>query len=98
VKVYSLRAQPLIPAPILSSMRISGAIATIALLLWSGQAFAQSTVPVSNDEISKETENPVTRQITLPLRYHPDFDQGPFGRMTARFAPNASFEIVCLNR
>ena len=31
---------------------------------------------MSNTELSKETENPVTRQITLPLRYQADFLDG----------------------
>jgi len=38
--------------------------------LWSGQSLAQSVVPFSDtDYLSKETENPVTRRVTLPLRY-----------------------------
>ena len=45
-------------------------------LLWAGQALAQSTTPLSNTEVSKETENPVSRQITLPLRYQADFLDG----------------------
>jgi hypothetical protein len=34
--------------------------------------------PIDKDEISKETENPVTRWITVPLRYEPEFDDGPY--------------------
>jgi hypothetical protein len=45
-------------------------------LLWAGQALAQSTTPLSNTEASKEAENPVSRQITLPLRYQADFLDG----------------------
>jgi hypothetical protein len=45
-------------------------------LLWAGQALAQAAPPLSNDEVSKEAENPVTRQITLPLRYQTDFLDG----------------------
>ena len=43
---------------------------------WADVALAQSLL--SNDEISKEVENPVTRHITLPLRYQADFDDGPY--------------------
>jgi hypothetical protein len=33
-------------------------------------------MPITNDDFSKETENPVTRQITLPMRYQADFLDG----------------------
>lgn len=46
--------------------------------LWSGQAIAQSSGPISDTDLSKETENPVTCQITLPLRYEADFFIGPY--------------------
>ena len=42
----------------------------------TGQALAQVPTPVTNTDFSKETENPVTRQITLPLRYQADFLDG----------------------
>jgi hypothetical protein len=45
-------------------------------LLWAGQALAQATAPLTNNEVSKEAENPVSRQITLPLRYQADFLDG----------------------
>ncbi len=32
----------------------------------------------SNDDLSKEAENPVTLRITLPLRYQADFDDGAY--------------------
>jgi hypothetical protein len=41
--------------------------------LWSSQSLAQSATPLSDTDLSKETENPVTRQITLPLRYEAEF-------------------------
>jgi hypothetical protein len=44
--------------------------------LWVSQALAQVPMPVTNTDFSKETENPVTRQITLPLRYQEDFLDG----------------------
>jgi hypothetical protein len=32
----------------------------IAAAFWSGQAVAQTPMPITNDDFSKETENPVT--------------------------------------
>ena len=46
--------------------------------LCGGQSLAQSPPPVSDTEISKEIENPVTRRITLPLRYEADFLDGAY--------------------
>ena len=48
--------------------------------LWSGQSLAQSEAPVSDTdtELSKEIENPVTRRITLPLRYEADLLDGAY--------------------
>jgi hypothetical protein len=55
---------------------IVGAILPIAALR-SGQSLAQTSAPVNDtDYLSKETENPVTRQTTLPLRYEADFHDG----------------------
>jgi hypothetical protein len=50
--------------------------ALTAAAFWSGQAVAQTPMPITNDDFSKETENPVTRQITLPMRYQADFVDG----------------------
>ena len=46
------------------------------ILLWADEALAQTAAPLNNDEISKEADNPVSRQITLPLRYQADFLDG----------------------
>jgi hypothetical protein len=46
-------------------------------LLSDGSSWAQSGPPLSDTEVSKEIENPFTRQITLPLRYEADFQSGP---------------------
>ena len=52
-------------------------VAALAIAaLWSSQSLAQSASPLSNTELSKETENPVTRLMTLPLRYQADFLDG----------------------
>jgi len=48
----------------------------MAAALWSGQSLSQSATPPSDTELSKEIENPVTRRITLPLRYEADFLDG----------------------
>src|SRR5215813_7749055 len=47
-------------------------------MLWNGQALCQSTMTASDTELSKEIENPVTRRITLALRYEADFLDGPY--------------------
>ena len=52
-------------------------VAALAIAaLWSSQSLAQSASPLNNTELSKETENPVTRLMTLPLRYQADFLDG----------------------
>jgi hypothetical protein len=52
--------------------------AILVATLWGGQSLAQSTTPISNTELSKESENPVSRVITLPLRYEAEFDNGAY--------------------
>jgi hypothetical protein len=47
-------------------------------LLSSAAALAQSAPMMDNTELSKESENPVTRMITLPLRYEAGLDNGPY--------------------
>ena len=50
-------------------MRNRAAISFVTAALWIGQALAQTPAPISNTDLSKDVENPVGRQITLPLRY-----------------------------
>ena len=38
---------------------------------WHSQSLAQSGALIRNNDLSKESENPVTRLIMLPLRYEP---------------------------
>jgi hypothetical protein len=38
----------------------------------------RASPPLSDTELSKESENPVTRMITLPLRYEAEFNDGPY--------------------
>jgi hypothetical protein len=58
-------------------MKLRTALVFAIAALWSGRAFAQSESPVNATNLSKEAENPVTRQITVPLRYEADFLDGP---------------------
>ncbi|MBV8287845.1 MAG: hypothetical protein JOZ35_13085, partial [Hyphomicrobiales bacterium] len=54
------------------------AVVAIAILS-SAPSLAQSAAPAPSDtELSKDIENPVTRQITLPLRYEADFLDGAY--------------------
>ena len=49
--------------------------------LYNGQAEGQTPampIEMSTDDLSKETENPVSRIIILPLRYETDFHDGPY--------------------
>jgi len=62
-----------------------GAALTIVVLR-AGEALGQSAPP-DNTEVSKETENPVSRQITVPLRYQADFSDG------ADYLVKSTFEI-----
>lgn len=43
---------------------------------WHSQSLAQSGALISNSDLSKESENPVTRLIMLPLRYEGEFQDG----------------------
>jgi hypothetical protein len=56
-------------------------------VLWAGQAFAQTPPAPTNDQVSKETENPVSRQISLPLLYQADFLDG------ANHLTKSTFEV-----
>jgi hypothetical protein len=56
---------------------LGGIAGTFMTVSWSDPSVAQS--PESNTELSKESENPVTRRITVPLRYEADFNDGPTG-------------------
>jgi hypothetical protein len=54
-------------------------VAAIALTIIGGsQSVAQPSTFISDIEISKESDNPVTRWVTLPLRYEGEFLDGPY--------------------
>jgi len=59
-------------------MNKRAAVVIIMAALWSGQSLAQTPAPISNTDLSKDVENPVSRQITLPLRYEGDFQDGAY--------------------
>ena len=52
--------------------------AATAVALLGSQAIAQTASLMSNTELSKESDNPVSRVITLPLRYEAEFDNGAY--------------------
>src|SRR5215831_14700501 len=58
--------------------RVAAALAVATLS--ASPSVAQTPAPVSDTdtEVSKEIENPVTRRITLPLRYEADFLDGAY--------------------
>jgi hypothetical protein len=68
-KTHRQKEKEFVRACLTSSQRASAAL---------GPAAAQSTsqASASGDEASKESENPVTRWTTLPLRYEPEFFDG----------------------
>jgi len=57
---------------------------------WGGQALAETPAPISDTELSKDTENPVTRQITVPLRYEADFLDGAYKATKGTAPPSGS--------
>jgi hypothetical protein len=54
-----------------------GVAIAVAIVVQTLVARGQTT-SLSETELSKESENPVTRLITLPLRYEGEFDDGPY--------------------
>src|ERR1700745_1593988 len=53
-------------------------IVVLAETLWPSRALGQSPAPLSNTDVSKEVQNPVTLNITVPLRYEAEFNDGPY--------------------
>jgi len=63
----------------------------------SGHSLAQSVALVSDTELSKEIENPVTHRITGPLRYEADFLDGPYDATKETFSLNQAVVPIRLN-
>lgn len=68
----------------------------VAMIL---QTFAVrgQTASISETELSKESENPVTRLITLPLRYEGEFDDGPYHATKDTFEIDQAIVPFALN-
>jgi hypothetical protein len=54
----------------------------LAVLLWATQARAQPSADETNEDYEKQSENPVTRFYTLPLRYKASFENGYYNVTT----------------
>lgn len=54
-------------------------------VLYTGQALARSAIPMSNTDLAKEVENPLTLVTTLPLRYEPEFNDTADGTTKATY-------------
>jgi hypothetical protein len=74
-----------------AAMRLEKLRSTIAILAWVPcliglaslwEANAQSTSGLTPSDYERESENPVTRFYTLPLRYKASFDDGFYGGTT----------------
>jgi hypothetical protein len=72
-------------------------LAPALAVLCSGQCLAQSATQASDTTLSKDTENPVTRQITLPLRYEADFNEGAYDATKDMFSINQAVVPFRLN-
>jgi hypothetical protein len=72
-------------------------VVAAAAAVWSGQCVAQSATPISVTDLSKATENPVARQITLPLRYEADFNDGAYEATKDTFEIDQAVVPVRLN-
>jgi hypothetical protein len=68
-------------------------LAVTVAIFSADAALAQS----NDDDISKEVENPVTRQITLPLRYQADFEDGAYRATKESFILNYAIVPFALN-
>ena len=68
----------------LSDQRL-GALVLVIVSLWGGRAVAQSADVSSDAELSKDSVNPVTRHITVPLRYQAEFQDGPYKATKSTF-------------
>jgi hypothetical protein len=78
------------------------ATTVVATLLTADLACAQTPAAASfaqetDDELSKDTENPVTLRITLPLRYEADFDNGAYRDTKDSFLINQAVVPFLLN-
>jgi hypothetical protein len=68
-----------------------------AAMPWAEQAVAQPAPALSNTEIAKEAVNPVTLNVTVPLRYEADFNDGPYQATKSTFAIDQAVLAFVLN-
>jgi len=80
-----------------SSRRIATRLIGLALLLWVTRASAQSAADETNEEYEKESENPVTRFYTLPLRYKASFEDGYYDATTNTLELSNAVVPISLN-
>lgn len=66
-------------------IKIRAAAGFIVLAFCGGQALAQSATPLSNTELAKESQNPLTLVATLPLQYEPEFNDTANGTTKATY-------------
>jgi hypothetical protein len=55
------------------------------------------TTSISETELSKESENPVTRLVTLPIQYQGEFDDGPYQATKDTFEIDQAIVPLALN-
>jgi hypothetical protein len=77
--------------------RIASLLVTLAASLWHTDAVAQSAAGDTDAEIERETENPLTRNYTLPLRYKSSFEDGFYGGTTSTLEINNALTPVPLS-
>ena len=77
--------------------RLRLATALPLLIIAGHRSMAQSEIALSNTDVSKESENPVTRWITLPLRYEAGFLDGPYKATKDTFEINQAIVPFQLN-
>jgi hypothetical protein len=80
-----------------SSCRTDPRLIGLAVLLWATQASAQPAAYESNEEYEKESENPVTRFYTLPLRYKASFEEGYYNATTSTLELSNAVVPIPLN-
>jgi hypothetical protein len=66
-------------------MKLCVAMGLTIAVLCGEPAMAQLEATVSNTDLAKESENPVTRMNTLPLRYEVEFNDGTYNAAKQTF-------------
>jgi hypothetical protein len=69
----------------IGGMKLRVPLGVVVVALCGGQSWAQSEVVVSNTDLAKESQSPVTLVTTLPLRYEAKFNDGAYGATKQTF-------------